>query len=79
MDIYILTNISITYVNFLNLNYNLLMRFFCVWLYRFSKGFIVNISQRPNYSVPTSESCEVNFFPDMITKPFNAAEFFRDI
>ena len=45
---------------YVNLNLLNLNSFFCVWLY--NNRFVVNSNQRPNNSVPTSKSCEMNFF-----------------
>ena len=64
---YILTNISITYVNLLNVSNNLLMFLACVII---KKHFFINRNQRPKNSVSTSESCEVSFFLEMIPKQF---------
>ena len=60
----------LTSVNLFNLNNNLLMFFYVCG----SKNnrFIVNGNQRPNNSV-TTESFEVNFFPNMVTKQFNTS------
>ena len=35
--------------------------------------FVININQRPNNSVSTSESREVNFYPDMRVEQFDAS------
>ena len=56
----------LTNVNLLNLINNLLM-FFCVCGYK-NNRFIVN----SNNSV-TTESFEVNFFPDLVAKQFNTS------
>ena len=37
--------------------------------------FIVNSNKRTNNSVTTSESCEMSFFRDKVTKQFNASRF----
>ena len=67
---YILTICILININLLNLNNNLLM-FLCVCGYK-NNRFIVNSNQRPNNSV-TTESFEVNFFPNMVTKQFNTS------
>ena len=69
MYIHILTKYILTNVNLLNLNNNLLILFFCVII----KVTVLLSTIDQITGVTTSESFEVNFFPDLATKQFNTS------